>query len=455
MFPNGFMDDSFLYGKLHIIERASGVMREFSTTTRSTVLNPQWSPDGRWIAWRMGNSDTDASTGTIYIAPADAAKEAAPRLISEKLDGTAVDIAWSYEQSATLRIQSIVGQHTATRLLNIETGKVESVIGRPFISTELPSMSQTGRWAFAAEQPQHPAELYCGRGRSNPVRVTNVNPALKNFKLGEQSVISWPSSDGFVIEGVLIKPVGWSSDKRYPLIVFAHGGSETADLDGWHGSWLDGGQLWAARGYTVLYPNYRGSIGRGAAFTQTPHNDPMGGEYEDIENGARHLIGLDIADPQRVGIFGHSWGGYMAAAAATVGSKVFSAAVVSAGFTNWISHIAVPPHGSSPVHDQLAHLSYRVYEPGRLLEVFKASPIFHINTADTPTLFLHGLADEWVSHLQASELYYALKWRGVETQMIKYPGGGHAPTKPEQRQDFLLRAMAWFERYIGDGTNKK
>jgi dipeptidyl aminopeptidase/acylaminoacyl peptidase len=177
-----------------------------------------------------------------------------------------------------------------------------------------------------------PLLFSCSRGTLP--RLTTFNPQLADVKLGEQEVVRWKSTDGWEIEGVMVKPVGYQLGKRYPLVMQPHGGPESADLNGWSGGYSRWGQMLAGRGFVSFYPNYRGSIGRGVAFAKADQRDLMGQEFRDMLSGIDYLVQIGVADPDRVGVGGGSYGGYTSAWAATYASQRFKAAIVFAGITD-------------------------------------------------------------------------------------------------------------------------
>jgi dipeptidyl aminopeptidase/acylaminoacyl peptidase len=298
--------------------------------------------------------------------------------------------------------------------------------------------------ALAANTPQHPNDIFFGptRGRSL-TRLTTFNPQLADVRLGEQEIVRWKSVDGWEIEGVIVKPVGYQPGRRYPLVVQPHGGPESADLNGWLGSYSRWGQMLAGRGFVVFYPNYRGSIGRGVAFAKADHRDLMGREFEDMLSGIDHLVRIGLVDGERVGIGGGSYGGYTSAWAATYASPRFKAAVVWMGITNWYSMT-----GTSDIfwENSTVHWNAIMYENFDLY--WQRSPIAHIARAQTPTLLIHGAADQRVPIGQSQELYTALKWKGVPVEFVTYPREGHGVAEKAHQYDFMTRIIGWFEKYL-------
>ncbi len=240
---------------------------------------------------------------------------------------------------------------------------------------------------------------------------------------------------------MLVKPVGFRAGQRYPLVLQPHGGPEAADPNGWNGSYSRWGQMLAGAGYLTLYPNYRGSIGRGVTFAKADHRDLMGAEFQDMLDGIDHLVAQGLADPNRVGIGGGSYGGYTSAWATTYASDRFKAAIPWMGISNWISMTGTSDIflENSTVHWNL--VMYENYE-----KYWERSPLRHIDKAKTPTLIIHGAADPRVPPGQSLELYTALKWKGVPVEYVTYPREGHGVTERAHQEDFMKRVLAFFDK---------
>jgi dipeptidyl aminopeptidase/acylaminoacyl peptidase len=169
-----------------------------------------------------------------------------------------------------------------------------------------------------ASTSSHPNEVHVGSVSGGTVeRITHHNARLEDVQLADQETIEWTHPDGTTIEGVLLHPVDEQPGVRYPLAILPHGGPEGISRDGWTTSALYPAQVLAARGYAVLMPNYRGSAGRGVAFSKGDHRDLGGKEFEDVIAGIDFLAGRGLVDVERVGSSGTSYGGYFSAWAGT------------------------------------------------------------------------------------------------------------------------------------------
>ena len=197
------------------------------------------------------------------------------------------------------------------------------------------SISKDGRTiALTMDAPDAASEVYVTDPAFASFRkLTTTNPQLADLALGETEVVTWKSSDGLEVEGVLLKPVGFQAGRKYPTLVVAHGGPAGAYVNNYRLGGLEGGQVWAGKGWAVFYPNPRGSTNYGEKFLQANVNDWGGGDFKDIMTGVDALVARGIADPDKLAHIGWSYGGYMTAWVITQTTR-FKAAMVGAGLTN-------------------------------------------------------------------------------------------------------------------------
>ncbi len=232
-----------------------------------------------------------------------------------------------------------------------------------------------------------------------------------------------------------------------PTIVVVHGGPESHYRNGWLTSYSMPGQMAAGRGYAVLYPNYRGSTGRGVAFAKADQGDGMGAEFEDVLAGIDYLVERGLTDADRVGITGSSYGGYATAWGSTRHSQRFAAGVMFVGISDQLSKTGT---SDIPKEMELVHWLSNPYEnPDLFLE---RSPVMHVSGAQTPLLILHGKEDPRVNPGQSRELYRALKMMtDVPVRLVLYPGEGHGNRRAAARYDYSLRMLRWFDWYLKEG----
>ena len=243
---------------------------------------------------------------------------------------------------------------------------------------------------------------------------------------------------------MLVYPLGYVEGRRYPTIMYVHGGPEAHVLDGWVTSYSYAGHVGAARGFFVFYPNYRGSTGRGVEFSKLGQADAAGKEFDDLVDGVDHLAAEGLIHPDKVGITGGSYGGYAAAWGATYYSERFAASVMFVGISDNVSKL-----GTTDIPEEM----YLVHHLKRLWDdwdyFLKSSPIRYVQKNRTPTLILHGKSDPRVHPSQSLELYRHLKTlKRAPVQLVWYPGEGHGNRRAAARFDFNVRMLRWMEHYL-------
>lgn len=303
-----------------------------------------------------------------------------------------------------------------------------------------PSVSDDARTlALVWSGGDRPSEAFFGTVGKPAKALTEFGKSFAG-RLSKTEVVTW-QSDGWEIEGILTHPANYESGKRYPLLIEAHGGPSWQWEDYCFLDWHDWAQLMASNGYAVLAVNPRGSTGRGAAFQQQLQDDVGGGEVNDLINGALAMVDRGIADRDRLGIGGWSWGGYLTAATITK-SNIFAAAMMGAGLANLISD-----HGTDDIPS--ANLLYFPGHPYDNLEMYwEGSAIKHVANCKTPTLILHGDADARVMPTQGMEFYRALKVLGVPVEFVRYPRQGHPIKERSHQIDLMNRLVTWFDRWL-------
>jgi dipeptidyl aminopeptidase/acylaminoacyl peptidase len=331
------VDDQYCFGKLGVLEVASGKVTTLVEKT-GKIGAAKFSPDGSLIAYlASANGGAEPYAGSLFlISPAGGS----PRCLTDGFEGTCTNVQWS--PKGALFFTAIEREYSAIYWTDPRSGDRKS------IARGIGSLSPAGLLAFSRDGSKfvtlrsganHLVEAFVADSSSGAMRrLTNLNPGLDSASLGAEEVVSWTSPDGYEIEGVLVKPFGWKEGQRYPLVVYVHGGPESAETLGLSCSYVQWAQPLAQRGYAVLRPNYRGSIGRGVAFSCANQKDLGGAEWQDILAGVDAMVAQGIADPERLGIGGWSYGGYMTSWAVSQTNR-FKAGVMGAGISNWVSMV--------------------------------------------------------------------------------------------------------------------
>ena len=430
--PTGAVDDGNLTD-LAVVAAAGGPIRKLDAMPSGGA---QWSPDGKWIAW-TGDSDRakHVDKALLWVVPAAGGT---PRALTTAFDEDAFPAAWNAASTALVFL-SQQGASTRFATCDVTSGAVT-------LGTDLkgevagpPVMGPDGRMALVFSRWNQPGELWLADGATaEPRKLTDVNATAAACAFGPTRTVQWKSRDGQVIEGVLVRPANAPEKSALKTLVLLHGGPYQARYGiGFNAM----AQFMAARGYQVFMPNFRSSGGYGTAFMIRKRADWGGQDWDDVESGVDALIAMGLTNGSQLGVFGHSYGGYLSAWAITQTNR-YDAGIVSAGAPDLPALWA-----QSDTHQ------YRAYEfEGKPWESFdkwrSRSPIAHIARAKTPTLVLNGEADVRIPYPQAQETYQSLKFLGVPTTFVHYPREGHGLREPRHRADWYTRQAAWFDQWV-------
>jgi dipeptidyl aminopeptidase/acylaminoacyl peptidase len=411
--------------------------------------SPKWSPDGSEIAFTSSDGDVGATAQTfLCVVPADGGT---PRNISRSYDGEVQSFDWAADGKT---IYFVAGQRVTEQLfaISVKSGETRQVTSGQKVFGAFSFSKDSGRMAFLCQTPTMPAEVHVSSvSRFEQVKLTRTNPQLEELAIGETEVIHWKSSDGKDMEGLLIKPVGFEAGRKYPLLTYVHGGPSGAFMLSFTPQ-LGAApipmqaepypvQVMASQGYAILCPNPRGSNGYGEKFKMANFKDWGHGDYNDIMSGIDYLIKQGIADQDKLGIMGWSYGGYMTSWVISQTNR-FKAASVGAGITNVHSF-----YGQTDIPETLA--AYFGGKPWSDIETYKkSSAMFYATNVKTPTLIQHGEKDDRVPIPQAQELYIMLRETGVPVEFAVYPRQGHLIMEPKLQLDMLTRNLNWFNRWL-------
>ncbi|MGM0458138.1 MAG: S9 family peptidase [Bacteroidota bacterium] len=448
--PSPSVDDSFMAQSVYVVDYQS---REVTAeiNNEGKLGQVEWSPNGRRLALRAGADINDPIDGRILIVSVDGGT---PELIDENFEGKYEQIKWSNNNE----IHFLASESTSSAIGTIRpNGSNKQTL---FRSDEHAvgsfDRSASGKISFVASSPVHPGELFVLESRRNaqPERMTNHNEWLEEVELGNQQVVTYTTRDGeFEIDGILVYPLDYTEGERIPIITVVHGGPEAHYSNGWLTAYSMPGQMAAAKGYGVFYPNYRGSTGRGIEFAYSSQGDLAGAEFDDIVDGVDYLIDEGIADGDRIGVTGGSYGGYASGWMSTYYSDRFAASVMFVGISNNLSK-----WGTSDIPEELylVHSRERFWESDdKWMDYLKRSPIYWVDRAETPLLIMHGAEDTRVHPAQSLELYRHLKVRKPEVpvRLVYYPGEGHGNTRASSKYDYNQRMLQWFDTYLMTGDN--
>jgi len=390
------------------------------------------SVDGKTISYVGCREDGPSPHDLMLLDPGS---HAARNLTGESVDRPIHEYQWQKDGS----LMAIVGDGFRNRLVSFTAEGAPKDAPAP----KLPNLagfavSEAGDVAFVGQSATQPQELWLWDQKTEARQLSHINDSWKQFTLSAPEFYKYKSFDGLMIEAALLKPAGHDGKTKLPLIAVIHGGPT--------GNWSDSietwGQLLAARGYAVFYPNIRGSSGYGQKFIEMNRGDWGGGDFKDVMAGVDDLIAKGVADPEKLAIGGWSYGGYMSEWAITQTPR-FKAAVSGAGLSNLISEYGTE---QGPSYDEWF---YGVpYEADKIAGFLNSSPFVHLKDAKTPTLILQGDADSVDPLGQSLELYRGLKRYGVETELVVYPREPHGFHEEKHLLDRVNRILSWYDRYL-------
>jgi dipeptidyl aminopeptidase/acylaminoacyl peptidase len=442
------VDASYMFREIHAVAADGSWLRELVETEGK--LGPMaFSPSGASLAWLGATEFNDPLAQSVFVvAVRDGRAAGTPANLTPHLPASAVAVGWMDDRT----LWYVVNEGTGTglyRVRNDGTGREAAARSGDAVFHGVSFDARNRAFAMAASTPRHPNEVYVGRAgaRDLPRRVTDHNPWLADVALGAQTVVTWEGPEGWAIEGVVIRPVGYQEGRRYPLAILPHGGPEGVSQNGWTTNPLYPAQVLADAGYVVMMPNYRGSGGYGVAFSKGDHRDLGGREMDDILAGIDHLADAGLVDPDRVGISGTSYGGYMSAWAATRHSDRFAVAIPFAGLTNWVSFT-----GTTDIPIEMSAVHFDLPIQGNHGIYMDRSPVSHLEGAGTPTLIGHGLADDRVHPEQSIQLYNLMKLHGITVDLVLYPREPHGLRERAHQLDYMGRILEWLGRYLQVAT---
>ena len=437
-------DRDLLERSIYRVKAPNGIPRKVLETT-GKLGDMAISPNSNNLAFLGAISYNDPIAQSIYLIPL---KGGMAKMLTPDFKESFITLDWIDDK--TVLGKSYRGTKTVLSTIDIKDRSLEGIANQTDllipdeIITSVSYHRETGKLVIVSNSQSNPNEIFIGEVGSNTIkRLTYSNPELDDITLAKQETISWKSNDGLMIEGVLTYPLKYRKGKRYPLVLQIHGGPEGTSLDGWNTRATYPVQLLAANGFVVLEPNYRGSGGRGVAYSKADHDDLGGMEFEDVLAGIDQLIDDGLVNKNKVGTGGWSYGGYFSAWAATKHSDRFKASMVGAGLTNMISFM-----GTTDIPYEMSIVHWNQWWFDNMELHWERSPLSHINNAKTPTLVIHGLRDERVHPEQGMQLWQALRIKGVETELVLYPREPHGLLERSHKLDYMDRLVGWYNKHV-------
>ena len=404
--------------------------------------SPSWSRDGSLIA-HTSNLETDAALyGTNHLAVSSAAGGES-KLLTQQLDRMIFSPRFSKRDDSIYFLLEDSGEQNLARI-SAAGGAVERLVSGPRAVSAL-DQGPSGEIAVLVSEPQFPAEVFLFNGGTLE-RRSHVNDAvMASLRLGSVEEVRYASKDGTEIEAFVVKPPDFSARRRYPGILRIHGGPQSQYDFSFHFE----AQLYASNGYVVVMPNPRGSTGYGQDFCMGIWQAWGVPDFDDVMGGVDYIVEKSWADPDKLAVTGWSYGGMLTNHVITKTNR-FKAAATGASATLYVVNFG---------HDQYQRWwRYELglpWKPEARQLYDELSPFNRIENVTTPTLILGGKEDWNVPIINSEQLYFALKLRGVPTDLVVYPGEFHGIDTPSHAKDLFERYLAWFGRYLkGEKTAK-
>jgi len=438
------IDQRYMFRKLKIMDLATGeVVKDVGNIGK--LGNYAFNEKGTFLAFASALNINDHAVSQAYTYSLE--EETIKNHTPENYKGHISWVGWKNEKELMCYCEegmypnlSIIALKDGKRSVILDARDQGIIFGEPMFTAD------HKHFVFTGNTPYDPSNLYTWDGKGELTRITDLNPQLKNTVFGEQEVIRYKARDGMEIEGLLIKPVGYESGEKYPLVLYVHGGPEAHHTNGWLSRYSTPGQVMAGKGYLVAYINYRASTGYGVDFGMEGFMDPASKEFDDLADGIDYLVAEKGADKERVGMAGGSYGGYAAAWFATYYTDYVKAVSVFVGISDLISKRGTT---DIPWEEELVHSGRPLEEQWQMN--LERSPIYWAHQSQTATLIIGGADDPRVHPSQSMELYRRMKMNDhPAVRLVQYPGEGHGNRKQVGQIDVLYRQIDWLDWYVKD-----
>jgi dipeptidyl aminopeptidase/acylaminoacyl peptidase len=426
--------------QLYVVEAKPGSTEKALTPrgTRAGRSRPEWSPDGLWIAFLEGDEMKYGAYSMEHLAlvATDGSKPPTRFKATEDLDRGVSSVRFNPD-GKSIRFLVVDDRSVYPARANLSGGKVERLLSPPIVVSSWNTGG--GRSVVLSGGNSKVTEVYVWEGDKLRQLTTQNDALLAELNLGVTEEVGFQSKDGTQVNALLTYPVGHVKGTRVPLLLRIHGGPNSQDQ---HSFSLER-QMFAAHGYAVLAVNYRGSAGRGQKFSRSIFADWGNYEVQDLLAGVDHVIKMGVADPDRLGIGGWSYGGILTDYVIATDNR-FRAATSGAG-----TAFTVAFYGTDQYIIQYDHEIGPPWNPKAWETYQKISyPFLHADRIQTPTLFLGGERDFNVPVQGSQQMYQALRTLGIDTQLIIYPNENHGIQRPSYQRDRMERYLAWYDKYI-------
>jgi dipeptidyl aminopeptidase/acylaminoacyl peptidase len=424
--------------QLFVADAQAGATEKQLTTpaNRASRARPEWSPDGKWIVFLEGDEKKFGAYSMEHLMFVPADGSAAPTRVKavEDLDRGVSGLRFDNDGKS---LDAFVTDDRSVYPVSITRNTVTRLLNPPVVVSSLSNGG--GHTVVLSGNDKKPTEVYAMEG-SALRQLTHQNDALlAELQIAQTEEVAFKSKDGTEVHGLLTYPVGYVKGTKVPLLLRIHGGPNGQDQH----SFSVERQVFAANGYAVLAVNYRGSSGRGQKYSRSIFADWGHYEVEDLEAGVDHVIQIGVADPDRLGVGGWSYGGILTDYMIATDPR-FKGATSGAG-----TAFTVAFYGTDQYIIQYDYEIGPPWNPKAWETYVKISyPFLHADRIKTPTLFLGGERDFNVPVQGGQQMYQALRSLRVETQLIIYPNEFHGITRPSYVRDRYERYLAWYDKYV-------
>jgi len=424
--------------QLFVADAAAGVTENQLTNadTRASRARPEWSPDGKWLVFTEGDEKKYGAYNMEHLMFVLTDGTAAPTRAKsvEDLDRGVSGLRFSNDGKSVI---VLVADDRSVYPTSVSRNAVVRLLNPPVVVSSLNNGG--GHTVVLSGNDGKPTEVYAMEG-SALRQLTHQNDALMNeLEIAQTEEVGFKSKDGTEVHGLLTYPVGYVKGTRVPLLLRIHGGPNGQDQH----SFSVERQVFAANGYAVLAVNYRGSSGRGQKYSRSIFADWGHYEVEDLEAGVDHVIQVGVADPDRLGVGGWSYGGILTDYMIATDPR-FKGATSGAGTAFTVAFYGTDQY--------IIQYDYEIGPPWnpKAWETYQkiSYPFLHADRIKTPTLFLGGERDFNVPVQGGQQMYQALRSLGIDTQLIIYPNENHGITRPSYIRDRYERYLAWYDKYV-------
>ena len=420
--------------EIQLLEVEAGTIRQL-TVNSAPEGRLSWAPDGRSFAYTARtDGEWELLLDKIWVMDPDGGDR---RIVSGAFDGNIGNFVWAPDASAIL-FSGLHGTNNNLYRINLGSDSVEQITSS--VGSLAPSSFSRDRvkMAYVFQDFDTPADIWVGpTDGTGAVQLTDVNPTITDeLVLGQGEVIRWESRDGTEIEGILMLPAEYQSG-MLPLLLHIHGGPAGV----FRNSFSASNHVWAGLGYAQLFPNVRGSSGYDDDLLRGNLRDIGSGDYEDLMTGVDELISRGIADPDKLGLRGWSYGGILGGWTITQTDR-FKGASVGAMVSDWTSE-----YGPGFNHD--VRLWYIGGTPWDNTDEWRErSALTHVANVTTPTLVLHGINDRTDTEPQSMMFFQALKDQGKITRYIRFPREPHGFQEPRHQRTRDVEEIRWIQKYV-------